>query len=214
MTVITHVEFLVEEYSMELTLQKIAPGLIGDRTFGIHPFGGKPDLLRKLPARLKGYSSFAVQQGYGVVILVDEDREDCCELKDRIESIVKNSGLASVSSGASNPVVLSRIVVEELEAWLLGDPQAVVAAYPKIPVSYIKTKKYRDPDAIRGGTAEALEHLLKRYGYIADSMRKTDVAVSIATHMDVSSNISRSFNTFKAGLAVLLSDDLEPLRSS
>ena len=41
-----HIEFLVEESSMEATLQQIVPKMLKDRaTFAIHVMGGKVSLL-------------------------------------------------------------------------------------------------------------------------------------------------------------------------
>lgn len=49
-------QFLVEEPSMEAFLRALLPRFLPPNcTFAIHPFNGKPDLLRKLPQRLKGY---------------------------------------------------------------------------------------------------------------------------------------------------------------
>ena len=61
-------------------------------------------------------------------------------------------------------------------------------------------KKYRDSDAIRGGTYEALEHLLKKAGYYGDNLPKREVAQNIAQHMEPSRNRSKSFQVFVEGL--------------
>lgn len=46
---VRHLEFLVEEPSMEEFLRELLPRLLPrDRTFAIHSFRGKPDLRRKL----------------------------------------------------------------------------------------------------------------------------------------------------------------------
>ena len=52
-----HLEFLVEEPSMEAFLRALLPRLLPrDRSFEVHPFQGKSDLLDKLQARLRGYA--------------------------------------------------------------------------------------------------------------------------------------------------------------
>ncbi|SBT03957.1 conserved hypothetical protein [Candidatus Accumulibacter aalborgensis] len=54
MTVV-HLEFLVEEPSMEAFLRTLLPRLPpDDRGFEVHPFQGKSNLLGKLQARLRG----------------------------------------------------------------------------------------------------------------------------------------------------------------
>ncbi|NET89368.1 MAG: hypothetical protein F6K45_14945 [Kamptonema sp. SIO1D9] len=58
-----HLEFLVEEYSSQVFLELILPKILDrDITFNIHPFQGKPDLLKKLPARLKGYKAWITDE--------------------------------------------------------------------------------------------------------------------------------------------------------
>jgi hypothetical protein len=50
----THLELLVEEPSMEAFLRVLLPRLLpNDRTFEVHPFQGKTDLLGKLQGRLQ-----------------------------------------------------------------------------------------------------------------------------------------------------------------
>ncbi len=45
-----HVEFLVEELSMNEVLQNLLPKILGETiTFDIHPYQGKFDLTSKLP---------------------------------------------------------------------------------------------------------------------------------------------------------------------
>jgi hypothetical protein len=50
-----HLEFLVEEASMEAFLRALLSRLLPDGTsFQVHPFQGKGDLLSKLESRLRG----------------------------------------------------------------------------------------------------------------------------------------------------------------
>ena len=60
--------------------------------------------------------------------------------------------------------------------------------------------KYRDPDAITGGTWEALERLLQKAGYFKTGLRKIEAARSIAAHMDPTRNTSQSFQVFRSAL--------------
>jgi hypothetical protein len=54
-----HIEFLVEEYSTEVTLNFVVPKIIGNiHSFKIHNFQNKDRLLKKLPERMQGYSKF------------------------------------------------------------------------------------------------------------------------------------------------------------
>ncbi len=103
--------------------------------------------------------------------------------------------------------VVNRIAVEELEAWFFGDIPALCGAYPRIPASLGGQAKYRDPDAIRGGTWEALERVLQARGYHPGGLAKTVAATEIAQHMDVDANRSRSFQAFRDGVRRLVSGD-------
>jgi len=92
-----HIEFLVEEPSAEAALQNLLPKILGNvATFNIHPHQGKPDLLRKLPALLKGYR-YWLPEDWRIVILVDTDNDDCLELKAQLEQIARDAGLVTKS---------------------------------------------------------------------------------------------------------------------
>lgn len=100
-------------------------------------------------------------------------------------------------------MVLNRIAIEELEAWFFGDVEALRAAYPKVPATLGSQARYRDPDAIVGGTWEALERVLQGKGYHRGGLQKIKAAKEIAAHMDPARNRSRSFRVFMEGLAAL-----------
>jgi hypothetical protein len=56
---------------------------------------------------------------------------------------------------------------------------------------------YRDPDAIKGGTWEALQRILQRAGYHQGGLQKIRAKSDIATHMDPDRNRSLSFRGFR-----------------
>ena len=79
-----HIEFLVEEASTEIALKEIVPKIIGNvHTFKIHNFQNKDRLLKRLPERMKAYANF-IHDDWRIVVLVDEDRSDCQELKKKL----------------------------------------------------------------------------------------------------------------------------------
>ncbi len=186
---------------MEVALGWIVPKVLGfEVAYSVHPYHGKPDLLNKLSARLRGYSAW-MPPTMRIVVLVDRDDEDCVGLKDRIEQAALACGLRTrTRHGPARAQVVIRIVVEELEAWYLGDPDAIRAAYPRVAASTLRSARFADPDTVRGGTWEALERLLKRAGYHASGLPKIDVAHAIARHMNIDANRSKSFRTFVAAL--------------
>jgi len=201
-----HIDFLIEESSAEIVLNEIIPKIVGDETtFKIHDFRGKSNLIKNLSDRMKGYASMIkYQTDLRVVVLIDKDKQNCQELKQKLEEIVAQSGLTTPSS-SDNFQVLNRIVVEELEAWFFGDINALREAYPKVPESLTKRRSYRIPDEIKGGTWEALERILSSAGYYEKGfMPKTEVARNIAPFMKPEINSSKSFQVFRDGLKLFL----------
>jgi hypothetical protein len=200
-----HVEFLIEEPSVEAALGNLVPSLLPQgTTFAFRVFNGKPDLLKNLECRLRGYRRW-IGRDDRIVVLVDEDRQDCRKLKTQMERIASDCGFSTKTR--TNDVgefqVLTRIAIEELEAWFFGDPEALIAVFPRLSARVFGKAKYRDPDAMGGGTAETLESLLKRAGYYTNGMPKIEVATRISAMMDPLRNRSRSFQVFRDGLRAL-----------
>jgi len=203
---ILHLEFLVEEASLESALTQILPKILPSTvTYKIHAFRGKTDLLAKLPNRLKGYQAW-LPPDWKIVILIDEDREDCLKLKQQLEIMAISSGLITKSSCQKDKSfqVLNRIVVEELEAWFFGDVEAIRQAYPKASPNLATQKKYREPDAIKGGTWEALERVLRNAGYHQGGLEKYKASSEISKYMNPESNLSKSFKVFYQGLLEII----------
>lgn len=143
-----------------------------------------------------------------IVVLVDRDDQECEELKTKLEQMARKAGLVTrTQAKATNTpyVVINRIVVEELEAWYFGDWTAVQAAYPGVQRTVPAQEKYRDPDAISGGTWEAFERILKRKGYFPGGLRKIEAARTIVPYMDPERNRSRSFQVFCEALREMVS---------
>lgn len=196
-----HFEVLVEERSAEVALQRLLPKIFGsDHTFEIQDLRGKRNLLKKLPGRLKAYRRF-IQRNHKLVVLVDQDKQDCLALKAQLEQAAREAGLATRSEPASDGhfVVLNRIAIEELEAWFFGDPEALRAVYPKLPPTLQEKEKYRSADQI-ADTAEALGALLRQAGYYSTRLPKVQVAQQVAEHMDPDRNRSPSFCQFRDAL--------------
>lgn len=185
----------VEEISMEAALEGLLPTMLGDVEFQIIRFQCKDDLLKQLPARLRAYSSW-LPENHAILVLVDRDDDDCIVLKSKLEQIALQSNMTTKTQNPSRFQVVNRIVIEELEAWFFGDWEAVKAVYPRVNDGVPRKQQYRDPDAIRGGTWEALEHELKRSGYFSTGFRKLEFAREIGQRMNPAVNRSGSFNVF------------------
>lgn len=195
----------VEEYSMEVALTVLLPKMLGDVEFQIINFQCKDDLLKQLPARLKGYSQW-LPETWSILVLVDRDDDDCMELKHKLEELAELAGLLTKTKAVAGQKfkVTNRIVIEELESWYFGDWNAVKSAYPRVPQTIPKKAPYRDPDAIKGGTWEVFERILQRAGYFSTGLRKAECARDIAHHMDVRKNCSHSFKKFLSAVSSLL----------
>ena len=185
---------------MEQALRILIPK-ITDVEFEVYPYQCKQDLLSKLPDRLRGYAHW-LPPDWRIVVIVDRDDDDCAQLKQRMDAAA--ASLRTRNRGSSgNYQVVSRMAIEELEAWFFGDWEAVRSAYPKVSPNIPSKQGYRDSDAIAGGTWEALERHLKRAGYFRTGLRKVEAARTIAQHMNPDRNRSASF---RALLHVLRED--------
>lgn len=201
-----HIEFLLEEPSAEAALLNILPKILEQNiTFALHPYQGKQDLLKKLPDRFRGYKPW-LPEDWRIVVLIDADDEDCRGLKAQLDNIAYRSNFITKSTTTDSPnfQVLNRLAIEELEAWFFGDVEALHTTYPRISLNLGNKAKYRDPDAITGGTWEALERELKRVGYYSGGLSKISTAREISLHMDPERNRSHSFRVFRQGLLDLM----------
>lgn len=193
---VSHVEVLVEEPSMEAALRVLLPRVLSGLTFQVYPYQCKDDLLKHLPDRLRGYSAW-LPDDYRIVVVVDRDDADCNALKRQLEQVASDAGLVSRTQASNQSYQLvNRLAIEELEAWYFGDWDAVRSAYPRVPATIPRQARYRDPDAITGGTWEAFERILKRAGYFQTGLRKIEAARSIAEHWQPETNRSHSFQAF------------------
>jgi len=201
-----HLEFLVEEPSAEVALANLLPKIVGESaTFRIHPFQCKTSLLAQLPQRLKGYCQW-IPDDWRIVVLIDQDAAECRTLKGDLERIAQQAGLGTQSKPLRGGrfQVLNRLAVEELEAWFFGDIPALRKAYPRISATLHRQEAFRTPDAIKGGTWEALERLLIRANYYVGHMPKIEVAQQVSSFMAPDTNRSRSFQVFCDGVRACL----------
>ncbi|NEP61870.1 MAG: DUF4276 family protein [Symploca sp. SIO2G7] len=202
---ISHLEVLVEEYSAEIALENLLPKILPSHVeFEIRSFQGKKDLLKKLPQRLRGYRPW-LPDDWRIVVLCDRDNDHCQDLKKTLEEYAIISGFTTKSSTSSKQfTILNRIAIEELEAWFLGDATAIHQAYPKIVPNFVTKQRYRNPDAIKGGTWEALEALLQEKGYHQGGLNKVEAARTISEYMQPQNNCSPSFQCFYSGVQAII----------
>ena len=203
-----HIKFFLEEPSAEEALKHLIPKILEkDVSYEFHTFQGRDEMLKELPRRLKGEQW--IPDNWQIIVLLDEDRRDCHELKEYLEKAAHDAGFVTKSSTAPDEdfQVVNRLAIEELEAWFFGDIEALRAAYPKIPKNLQSKARFRNPDAIQGGTSEALRDLLIQKKYFTGRIPKTTVAQNVAQHMEPSRNRSKSFQVFVEGLKACVGEE-------
>lgn len=192
----THVEVLVEDESTAVAVDMILQRLIDEssmQTWRLTPFRGKERMLRNLPALF--YSLGQARYASKVVVVIDQDRDDCQQLKSRIWQMAVSGGLVGPDETTQQASLRVRIAMTELESWFLGDTHAIRAAYPRV-----REREVRVPGDVdlRQSAWEYLQRPLLRHRYFDTRMPKTIVAKAIAAHLDLSpdANASHSFRLF------------------
>jgi hypothetical protein len=158
-------------------------------------------LLEQLPRLLGGYGKTWCRLGYDAVmiVVVDCDNRNCKEFKKELFRVLE--------SCYPKPKVFFRIAVEEMEAWLLGDREAVCQAYHKYDKKILAT--YKQDSVV--GTWEKLADIilpngsksLKNEAYFEIGRLKSEWAKKIGKNMNVKNNISPSFICFRKKLEEL-----------
>lgn len=215
-----HFEILVEDQSGKKALDILVPKIIGKRhTFKVHPYkgigriprnmrdtkdAGKRILLDNLPKLLKGYGkTFA---GYpdeypAVVVLV-------CDLDDRCLKVFRQDLFAILERCDPKPETRFCFAIEEGEAWLLGDLNAIQSAYPNANSNVLNAY---DNDSICGTWEKLADALcpggsaaLRGAGWQAVGAEKSKWAEKICPHMIVTTNASPSFCYFRDKMKELI----------
>jgi hypothetical protein len=124
----------------------------------------------------------------------------------KLEHIARDAGLVTRTANRSRWRVANRLAIEELEAWYFGDWEAVREAYPRVAAGVPRQARYRDPDAIAGGTWEAFLRVLQEAGYFPGGLRKIEAASAIAACMVPARNRSQSFRRLHEVVGELVSE--------
>jgi len=210
-----HFEILVEDQSGKIALESVLNKILGlngqEHTYRIIDYKGvgripknlrgkidpqKRILLDRLPKMLKGYGKSLKDFSAAVVVVVDLDDKDCLVFKQELLDILNNCN--------PSPVTLFRIAIEEGEAWLLGDRNAVKAAYPRVKEQILNTYEQDSicgtweklADAVYPGGSQKL----KKLGWPYTGQAKCKWAENIAPHLDVDINRSKSFQVLRDGI--------------
>lgn len=212
-----HIEILVEDASGKMLLDAVLPKLLGTygepHTWNMHSYKG----VGRIPANLRGKADPAKRilldqlprllQGYGktpgidaVVVVLDSDRRDCTEFLAELKKLAANCHPA--------PNTMFRLAIEEVEAWYLGDQQALQAAYPRAKADVLG--RYTQDsvcntwellaDAIYPGGSAAI----KKAGWPLPGQIKYEWAEKIGPLLEPDRNVSPSFCKLRDGLRRLV----------
>jgi hypothetical protein len=214
-----HIEILVEDSSGEKLLQILLPKLLGyqgkPHTWRLHAYKGigriphglstkadpaKRILLDQLPKLLRGYGKSAGIDA--VVVILDTDKRDCAAFLSELKTVANACNPA--------PTALFRLAIEEIEAWYLGDQNALLAAYPRakkeVLAKYVQDSTCNTwellADAVYSGGSTAI----KKAGWPLPGQVKHEWAEKIGPKMDVEGNLSPSFGKLRDGLRRLITN--------
>lgn len=213
-----HIEILVEDQSGEKLLETLLPQLLGSqgephtwRLFAYKGIGRIPQglstkgdpskriLLDQLPKLLRGYGKTPGIDA--VLVILDVDKRNCIEFLHELQVVTE-------SCHPHAPKTLFRLAIEEMEAWYLGDQQALMEAYPrakrKVLDTYIQDSACGTwellADAIYPGGSAAI----KKAGWPLPGQVKYGWAEKIGPLMDPEQNTSPSFCKLRDGLRRLV----------
>jgi Domain of unknown function (DUF4276) len=173
--------FMLEEPSLKTLLDELLPRLFPGLDFFCIAHEGKNDLEKSVPRKLRAWAV----PGDRFVVVRDNDGSDCVALKARLVFLCQSAGRADT---------LIRIVCQELDAWYLGKPDAIAAAFdkPGIPAK-CRSVRFRNPDSIPR-PSNVLNNLCPRF-------QKVGGARMMAAHLSYAPNCSQSFRVLIEGVA-------------
>ena len=173
--------FMLEEPSAKNFLDRLLPRLLPEGvTFITLQHEGKSDLRRSLPLKLRAWRNPETR----FVVLHDQDLNNCVAIKDELVEICHKAG---------RPETLVRIACYELEAWYLGDFDAIERVYPIFNATRYRNKaKYRTVDNVVKPSDD-----LKR---LIPGFQKGVASKMMPDFIDIENNTSSSFQTFIRGV--------------
>jgi hypothetical protein len=212
-----HIEVLVEDSSGAKLIEVLLPAVIGPHgephTWRVHSYKGigrlpaglsakadpaKRALLDQLPRVLAGHGQTPGHDA--VVVVLDTDRRDCKVFLKELKALLRKCRPA--------PNTLFRLAIEEMEAWFLGDRQALLAAYPRAKKDILLRYKQDSvcgtwellADAVYPGGSAAI----RKAGWPLPGQLKHEWAQKIGPQMDIDRNQSPSFCKLRDGLRRLV----------
>lgn len=208
-----HFQFLIEDQSSEKLIDLIMKKVISENSTaeisynckGFKGIGGFTQkntvketktgkLLNDLTTYLKGFDKSLSNIDSAIFIILDNDDRDVDVFRQELEAIAQKS-MITID-------YVFCIAIEEVEAWLLGDENAIRRAYPKAKLSVLHTYIQ---DSICG-TWETLANVIYPGGiskmkktcvsYMEIGAKKAEWAYNIGKFIDLEHNNSPSFKFF------------------
>ena len=179
---------------MQVLLNGLLPRLFPALPFLCVPHDGKTDLEKSIPRKLRAWR----EPGVRFAVVRDNDGRDCSALKD---------ALRQLCHAGHRDDTLIRIACQELEAWYLGEPDALADAFGREALRTIRRKaRFRDPDSVQR-PSEAIEQLVPGFQKVSGARR-------MARHLSPQRNTSASFQAFVIGIdtvaTALAADETPP----
>lgn len=151
-------------------------------------------LLNDLATYLRGFNKSLKGSPAAIIVVLDNDDRDPTQFEGELKNVAEQNMI--------DIDYVFCIAIEEVEAWLLGDTDAVMQAYPQAKTAVLHTYKQ---DSICG-TWEILADAVYSGGYdkfkkectsFVDVGRcKMEWSRNIGNYMNINSNKSPSFNRF------------------
>lgn len=166
------------------------------------PETNKTGLYDLLPAKLRAYEKLSSRYDILLVVVHDADQTDPDFYYQRLEFLIRHL--------CPHAFFVIGISVEEMEAWLLGDPEAILAAYPQADRAI--WENYTQDSVC--GTWERLAYMIEGpkkgrslvdLGYPAVGIYKGEWARKIAPYLQLDRNRSPSLHTFMRRFEQILS---------
>ena len=171
---------------MRVLLDGLLPRLFPGLPFQCVPHEGKADLERSVPRKLRGWR----EPGVRFAVVRDNDGGDCRALKDDLRELCR---------AGRREDALIRIACQELEAWYLGEPDALADAFGREALRGIGQRaRFREPDAVPR-PSEVVEQLVPEFQKVSGARR-------MARHVTRERNRSTSFRVFMAGIEAVAAD--------
>ncbi len=182
----THLHVFTEEPSAKKVFDAILPKMLPEEvSFSVYSHQGKQDLEKALRSTVPSISRIPG---------ASQDSGDCESVKQRLLDILNKD--------CKSPFLV-RIACRELEAWFLGDLDAIKNAYPRfIPAHYAGKSEFRNVDNIQN-VSQYLRSIIPEYKD-REKLPKLETAEKISPWLDLNVSTSTSFRHVISGVKKLV----------